>query len=458
MEGTGQKQEFQNNPPSQTAEVKQPNHGIPSPQLGTGDKERENIRIQKAEWIYSQIQKQREAEDELFAQLRQEQDVLDNLCQSIENNMERTKEARRYNQEFQEHIDTQVYAMYGITEDKLQGIREYRNAYYQGCAFSLFLLSVVLVALCGFLHGFGSQICLFMIAFSGIEGALLAQGKQRGKALDLLCKALYLLMFPLMMAVFVCFELGYPEYRIMLPILAIFGICVLVLGTAAYFFYNPYRNEKKKASAAKDTIREIEKTARKEVRKNQKSREKSEKKQQKLLGRKAAKQQKQLEKEEKQQLKRLEKEEKQQQNLAYGKKDARREDVEAAAKAARIHRYIMSLPNGYDTILDENGINISQGQKQLLTIARAMLLDAKMLILDEATSNVDTRTEQQIQAAMRTLMKDKTCFVIAHRLSTIQNANNILVVRDGDIVEQGDHQALMAKNGFYASLYNSQFQ
>ena len=145
-------------------------------------------------------------------------------------------------------------------------------------------------------------------------------------------------------------------------------------------------------------------------------------------------------------------------NLAYGKKGARLEDVERAAKAARIHRYIMSLPKGYDTILDENGMNISQGQKQLLTIARAMLLDAKMLILDEATSNVDTRTELQIQAAMRELMKDKTCFVIAHRLSTIQNADNILVVRDGDIVEQGTHGELMAKNGFYASLYNSQFQ
>lgn len=145
-------------------------------------------------------------------------------------------------------------------------------------------------------------------------------------------------------------------------------------------------------------------------------------------------------------------------NLAYGKKDAKREDVEAAAKAARIHRYIMALPKGYDTILDENGINISQGQKQLLTIARAMLLDAKMLILDEATSNVDTRTEQQIQAAMRTLMKDKTCFVIAHRLSTIQNANNILVVRDGDIVEQGAHRELMERNGCYAALYQSQFQ
>ena len=145
-------------------------------------------------------------------------------------------------------------------------------------------------------------------------------------------------------------------------------------------------------------------------------------------------------------------------NLAYGKKDARLEDVQAAAKAARIHRYIMSLPQGYDTVLDESGMNISQGQKQLLTIARAMLLDAKMLILDEATSNVDTRTEIQIQAAMRELMKDKTCFVIAHRLSTIQNADNILVVRDGDIVEQGTHQQLMERGGFYASLYNSQFQ
>ncbi len=144
-------------------------------------------------------------------------------------------------------------------------------------------------------------------------------------------------------------------------------------------------------------------------------------------------------------------------NLAYGKKDATREEVERAAKAAHIHRTIMGLPQGYDTMLDENGMNISQGQKQLLTIARAMLLDAKMLILDEATSNVDTRTERRIQAAMRELMKGRTCFVIAHRLSTIQNADCILVVRDGDIVEQGTHGELMARKGFYAGLYNSQF-
>ena len=145
-------------------------------------------------------------------------------------------------------------------------------------------------------------------------------------------------------------------------------------------------------------------------------------------------------------------------NIAYGKESATKEEVEAAAKAARIHDFIESLPDGYDTVLSDNGINISKGQKQLLTIARAMLLDCKMLILDEATSNVDTRTEQQIQAAMRELMKDKTCFVIAHRLSTIKNADNILVIKDGDIEEQGTHEQLMAKKGFYSKLYYSQFE
>ena len=145
-------------------------------------------------------------------------------------------------------------------------------------------------------------------------------------------------------------------------------------------------------------------------------------------------------------------------NIAYGKPGATMEDVVKAAKAARIHSYISRLPEGYNTILSDNGTSISKGQKQLLTIARAMLLDAHMLILDEATSNVDTRTEQQIQAAMRELMKDKTCFVIAHRLSTIRSANHILVMRDGQVVEQGTHDSLMDAGGFYHELYQAQFE
>ena len=127
----------------------------------------------------------------------------------------------------------------------------------------------------------------------------------------------------------------------------------------------------------------------------------------------------------------------------------------AAAKAARIHSFIMRLPEGYDTVLREDGTNISKGQKQLLTIARAMLQECRMLILDEATSNVDTRTEQQIQQAMRKLMEGKTCFVIAHRLSTIRNADLILVVNQGAVVEQGTHAQLMERKGFYYQMYQS---
>ena len=145
-------------------------------------------------------------------------------------------------------------------------------------------------------------------------------------------------------------------------------------------------------------------------------------------------------------------------NIAYGKENATMEEVIEAAKAAHIHNYIMRLPQGYRTVIGEDGGNISKGQKQLLTIARAMLCDTRMLILDEATSNVDTNTEREVQKAMRNLMQGKTCFIIAHRLSTIQNADKILVVNHGDVVEQGSHDELMKKRGFYYKLYESQFE
>ena len=145
-------------------------------------------------------------------------------------------------------------------------------------------------------------------------------------------------------------------------------------------------------------------------------------------------------------------------NIRYGRLDATDEEVIAAAKAAHIHNFIMQQPGGYQMILDEETSNVSQGQKQLLTIARAILADNKILILDEATSSVDTRTEMQIQKAMDNLMKGRTSFVIAHRLSTIRDADLILVMKDGDIIEQGNHEELLARKGFYADLYNSQFE
>ena len=145
-------------------------------------------------------------------------------------------------------------------------------------------------------------------------------------------------------------------------------------------------------------------------------------------------------------------------NIRYGRLDATDEEVIAAAKAAHAHRFIQTLPEGYNTVLNEEASNVSQGQTQLLTIARAILADNRLLILDEATSSVDTRTEERIQKAMDNLMKGRTSFVIAHRLSTIKDADVILVMKDGDIIEQGNHEELLAMNGFYANLYNSQFE
>ncbi len=145
-------------------------------------------------------------------------------------------------------------------------------------------------------------------------------------------------------------------------------------------------------------------------------------------------------------------------NIAYGKPNATDEEVIAAAKAAFADSFIMQMPNGYDTVIAEDGGNLSQGQKQLLCIARVMLVNPPMLILDEATSSIDTRTELKVQAAFQNIMEGRTSFIVAHRLSTIQNATTILVMEQGKIIEQGNHQTLLSRNGFYAKLYHSQFE
>ena len=144
-------------------------------------------------------------------------------------------------------------------------------------------------------------------------------------------------------------------------------------------------------------------------------------------------------------------------NIAYGHPDASQEEIIAAAKAAHAHGFIQRLPQGYDTLLTENGAGLSVGEKQLLCIARAMVTRPTMLILDEATSSIDTRTELKIQSAFAHMMAGRTSFIVAHRLSTIREADQILVMKDGKIIEQGNHESLLAQNGFYAALYNSQF-
>lgn len=144
-------------------------------------------------------------------------------------------------------------------------------------------------------------------------------------------------------------------------------------------------------------------------------------------------------------------------NIRYGNLSARKDEVIDAAKMANVHHFIRTLPQGYNMVINEEGSNISQGEKQLLTIARAILKNPQIMILDEATSSVDTRLEKMLQSAMNKVLKDRTSFVIAHRLSTIKNADLILVLRDGDIAEMGNHESLMAQSGFYSQLYNSQF-
>ena len=292
---------------------------------------KESLRIQKSQWIKEQIKRQREAEDAVLEQMIEEQRVIDGLNSDINENLDRTRESRKFNQEFQEvdfmeannlnQVPNKIsfakkigYSiggateMNGITEDKLKGMREYKNAYYQGCAFSLFLLSVVMIGICGVLHGFESQICLFMIACTGVEGALLAQDKWRNKLVNILCKLLYLLVFPVMMVIFVCYELKYPEYDLFLPYFAMGIVVVLIIGTAAFFFYDPYKQDKKRVKNAKDYISEVEKIAKKQVKKNQKLRAKEEKKNQKIQLRTLEREEAAREKEEKLQSKKAEKE------------------------------------------------------------------------------------------------------------------------------------------------------
>lgn len=236
-----------------------------------------NPRMGKVLRLQEETERQKELEELRSKRIRQEQEYIDRMLLSVEENLKNTKEEQRLNEEFEEHIRREVYRMHGISEDKLQGMTERKTAWYQGAAFALFFLSLVMIVLCGILHGFGSEICIFMAFYTAIEGTLLSNGRKQSVVLEGLIKLLYLLLFPMMMVIFVCYELGFEEYQWLVPVFVVAGVVVLMLGAVSYFLYDPYRADRRNKKKALNYIKEMEKTALKEVRLKEKKLEKMEK-------------------------------------------------------------------------------------------------------------------------------------------------------------------------------------
>ena len=257
-----------------------------------------NPRIGKVMRLEEEVQRQSEIEKLRSRRIRQEQEYIDRMSLSVENHLRNTKEEQRYNEQFEERIRTEVYRMHGISEDKLQGMTEYRNAWYQGTAFAMFFLSLVLIAICGILHGFGSEICIFMAFYTAIEGALLSNGRKQSVFFTVLTKGVYLLLFPVMLVTFTCYELGFEEYALLVPVFAVAGVVVLMIGALSYFLYDPYRMDRRNRKKANRYIVEIEKAALKEVRLKERAFAKQEKKQAKFTRKEEARAQKKAERDE----------------------------------------------------------------------------------------------------------------------------------------------------------------
>lgn len=257
-----------------------------------------NPRIGKVMRLEEEAKRQSEIEKLRSRRIRQEQEYIDQMSLSVENHLRATKEEQQYNEQFEERIRTEVYRMHGISEDKLQGMTEYRNAWYQGTAFALFFLSIVLIAICGVLHGFGSEICIFMAFYTAIEGALLSNGRKQSLFFTVLTKGVYLLLFPVMLVTFTCYELGFEEYALLVPVFTMAGVVVLMIGALSYFLYDPYRVDRRNRKKANRYIVEIEKAALKEVRLKEKAFAKQEKKQAKFTRKEEARAQKKAERDE----------------------------------------------------------------------------------------------------------------------------------------------------------------
>lgn len=241
---------------------------------------KESPRIQKTEYIRQQMLKRRAMEDALMEDLKQEQSVIDSFRDQINDGLIQTEELSRYNQEFRENMTEQIYLLHGISKDKLEGMKECKNAFRRGYSIILFLLSTALTVLCGALYGFHSEICLLMLAVTGIEGAMLAQDNSLDHypVLRLINRVLFPLLFPLMMTMFVCFVMGFAPFDFLLPYIAMAGIVILFLSAVPYFIYDPYKGMGKHMRDARAEIKAVEKVAKKEISKNQRIRIREEKK------------------------------------------------------------------------------------------------------------------------------------------------------------------------------------
>lgn len=225
-----------------------------------------NPRIHKVLALEEEATLQKQLEQDRTKRIQVELEYLHDLLNMVNDDFTYSKEEQNANTEFEQRIQSEVYRMHGLSADKLQGMDERRNALYQGAAFSMLFLSVIMVALCGILHGFGSQICLFMAFYTALEASLLSHKNRGTKLLDGLTRAIYMILFPVMMVIFVCFELEFSQYEWLLPILTVAGLVILLLGAASYFLYDPYKADRKNRKKADRYLAEMEKTALKDVR------------------------------------------------------------------------------------------------------------------------------------------------------------------------------------------------
>lgn len=251
-----------------------------------------NPRMEKVLELKREAERESELEEIRTKRIHKEQEYIDHMIVSVEANMKNSAEGRQYNEAFEQKIREQVYKMHGISEDKRNGMERYRAAYYQGAAFALFFLSVLLVVLCGVLHGFASEVSLFMAFFTAIEGTLLTNGKKCVAVFEMVIRILYLLLFPAMMVVFVCYELGFPEYEILCPIFAVAGLIILCIGSISYFVYDPYRQDRKDRRRAESYLKDMERAAQKDVELREKALAKLRKKQERAVKKEERKKQK----------------------------------------------------------------------------------------------------------------------------------------------------------------------